>query len=60
MFNDFSHDSDSDFSAFAQDKGLTIHKIVHKEGAEGVEKGSKLMIEVVKTATPLGQRDGYG
>lgn len=55
MFNDFSHDSDSDFSALAQDKGLTIHKIVHKEGAEGVEKGSKLMIEVVKTATPLGK-----
>jgi len=55
MYNDFSHDSDSDFSALAQDKGLTIQKIVHKEGAEGVEKGSKLMIEVVKTATPLGK-----
>ena len=55
MYNDFYYDSDSDFGSTAQDKGLTIHKIVHKEGAEGVTKGSKLMIEVVKTATPLGK-----
>ena len=55
MFNDFYHDGDSDFPYLAQDKGLTIQKIVHKEGAEGVEKGSKLMIEVEKTATPLGK-----
>ncbi|MCB0731089.1 MAG: hypothetical protein KDC88_08655 [Ignavibacteriae bacterium] len=55
MYNDFYHNADSDFPYMAQDKGLTIQKIVHKEGAEGVEKGSKLMIEVVKTATPLGK-----
>ena len=55
MYNDFYYDPDSDFGSTATDKGLTIHKIVHKEGAEGVTKGSKLMIEVVKTATPLGK-----
>lgn len=55
MYNDFYHNADSDFPYLAQDKGLTIQKIVHKEGAEGVEKGSKLMIEVTKTVTPLGK-----
>jgi len=55
MYNDFYHNGDSEFPYLAQDKGLTIQKIVHKEGAEGVEKGAKLMIEVTKTVTPLGK-----
>ncbi len=55
IYNDFYHNSDSDFGSLAVDKGLKLHKIVHREGAEGVTKGSKLMIEVVKTATPLGK-----
>lgn len=55
MYNDFYHNADSDFPYLAQEKGLTIQKIVHKEGAEGVEKGGKLMIEVTKTVTPLGE-----
>lgn len=55
MYNDFYHNADTEFPDLAQEKGLTIQKIVHKEGAEGVEKGGKLMVEVVKTATPLGE-----
>ncbi len=55
MYNDFYHNADTDFPFVAQDKNLTIQKIVVKEGAEGIEKGSKLMIETVKAATPLGK-----
>ncbi len=55
MYNDFYHNTDSEFPYLAQEKDLTIQKIVHKEGAEGVEKGAKLMIEVTKTVTPLGE-----
>ncbi len=55
MYNDFYHNAETDFPFVAQDKNLTIQKIVYKEGAEGVEKGGKLMIEVVKTTTPLGK-----
>jgi hypothetical protein len=54
IYNDFYH-NDPDFGLNALDKDLKIQKIVHKEGAEGIEKGSKLIIEVVKTATPLGK-----
>ncbi len=55
MYNDFYHNTETDFPFVAQDKNLTIQKIVVKEGAEGIEKGSKLMIETVKAATPLGK-----
>ncbi len=55
MYNDFYHNAETDFPFIAQDKDLTIQKIVVKEGAEGLEKGSKLMIETVKAATPLGK-----
>lgn len=55
IFNDLYHDPDLDFGLDAQDKNLTIQKIVQREGAEGVSKGAELMVEVVKTATPLGE-----
>ncbi len=54
MYNDFYHlDQDkSDFGITAGERGLTIQKIAHREGAEGVTKGAKLMVEVVKTVAP--------
>lgn len=55
IFNDLYHLDAIGFGIDAQDRGLTIQKIVHREGAEGVEAGAELMVEVVKTATPLGQ-----
>ncbi len=55
IFNDLYHDPDLDFGLDAQDRDLTIQNIVQREGAEGVSKGAELMVEVVKTATPLGE-----
>lgn len=55
MFNDFYHDAETDFPFIAQDKDLKIQKIVVKEGAEGISKGAKVIVEVTKAATPLGK-----
>ncbi len=52
MYNDFYHDGDSDFPYIAQDKDLTIQKIVVKEGAEGVSKGAAVVIETTKLVSP--------
>lgn len=54
IFNDLYH-SDPDFGDDSLDRDLSIQKIVRREGAEGVEAGAELMVEVVKTVTPLGE-----
>ncbi len=54
IFNDFVHNSDSDFGLVSQEKGLTIGKIVVKEGAEGITAGASVVVEAVKVVTPLG------
>ncbi len=60
MYNDFYHNVDTDFPYLAHDKGLTMAKVTYREGAEGVTKGSKLMIEIVKKAVPaLGKGMDY-
>jgi hypothetical protein len=52
MYNDFYHDAESDFPYIAQDKDLTIQKIVVKEGAEGISKGAAVVIETTKLVSP--------
>lgn len=52
MYNDFYNDGETDFQDFAIDKGLTIQKIVVKEGAEGIEKGAAVIIETTKLVNP--------
>jgi hypothetical protein len=55
MYNDFYHNAETTFPDLAQDQGLTIQKIVTREGAEGVEAGAQVIIETTKLATPLGE-----
>ena len=55
MFNDFVHNSNSDFGLVSTEKGLTIQKIVVKEGAEGITAGANVLVEATKIITPLGQ-----
>ncbi|MFA6472205.1 MAG: T9SS type A sorting domain-containing protein [Candidatus Latescibacterota bacterium] len=52
IFNDWVHTADSDFGTMAEEKGLTIQKIVVREGAEGVKAGAELMVDVTKAAVP--------
>ncbi len=55
MFNDFAHTDNTDFPLVALDKGLSIQKIVVKEGAEGITAGASVIVETVKIITPLGK-----
>ncbi|MBN2763654.1 MAG: hypothetical protein JXR41_11235 [Bacteroidales bacterium] len=55
MYNDFYHNAETTFPDMAQEKGLTIQKIVTREGAEGVEAGAQVIIETTKLATLLGE-----
>ena len=55
MYNDFYHNAETTFPDIAQDQGLTIQKIVTREGAEGIEAGAQVIIETTKLATPLGE-----
>ncbi|MFC1551966.1 PKD domain-containing protein [Candidatus Latescibacterota bacterium] len=52
IFNDFNHTADSSFGDVANENGLKILKIAHREGAEAVTNGAKVMIEVTKVAAP--------
>ena len=52
MYNDFYNNAETDFQDLAVDKGLTIQKIVVKEGAEGIEKGAAVIIETTKLVSP--------
>jgi len=55
MYNDFYHNAETTFPDMAQEQGLTIQKIVTREGAEGIEAGAQVIIETTKLATPLGE-----
>lgn len=55
MYNDFYHNAETSFPDLAQEKGLTIQKIVVKEGAEAIEKASEVLVEVTKEVTPFGK-----
>lgn len=55
MYNDFYHDAETTFPDLAQEQGLSIQKIVTREGAEGIEAGAQVIIETTKLATPLGE-----
>ncbi len=55
MYNDFYHNAETTFPDLAQEQGLTIQKIVTREGAEGIEAGAQVIIETTKLATPLGE-----
>jgi hypothetical protein len=56
MYNDFYHNAETDFADLAIERGLSIQKIVVKEGAEGIEKGAGVIIETTKLVHPgLGQ-----
>lgn len=52
MYNDFYHDGETDFPYLAQEKGLTLQKIVMEEGAKGIEAGANVMIDVGSTLVP--------
>ena len=54
MFNHFfEFDQDlSNFGTKSIEKGLRIIQIAHREGAEGVTLGAKVMLEAVKTIAP--------
>ncbi len=55
MFNDFVHTDNTDFPLVSQEKGLSIQKIVVKEGAEGIAAGAEVLVEATKIVTPLGK-----
>lgn len=59
IYDEFYHDPDSDFgSVAANEKNASIGKLVAKKGAELVEKGAELEIEIYKTALPSPLVDG--
>ncbi|MFC1490061.1 PKD domain-containing protein [Candidatus Latescibacterota bacterium] len=52
IFNDFNATADSEFGDVANEDGLKILKIAHREGAEAVTNGAKVMVEVTKLIAP--------
>lgn len=54
MFSDLSFDINTDFPEMAQDKGLSLHKIIYEEGAAGVEAGGELYADVIISAAGPG------
>lgn len=52
MYNDFYHDTETDFSSLAQEKGLTPQKIVVNEGAKGIEAGANLALDAASAVAP--------
>lgn len=52
IYNDFYHNTDTEFSDLAQDKGLTPQQIVVMEGAKGIETGSNVVLDATSTVVP--------
>lgn len=58
IYEEFYHNADSDFGAEAVDMDLGLHKITAEKGAELVEKGADLELEIAKTVLPSELVDG--
>ena len=52
IYNDFYHNTDTEFSDLAQDKGLTPQQIVVMEGAKGIETGANVAIDATSAVVP--------